>query len=269
MKIWKRLLILVLFVWGLIFSAQADVCLLTDQDKCQELINPVISVEGGKDVCRGIREHREGSGWICGQCNGDEWCYCPDDMEIIGTECIYTPNNDKCGQAYQFTSDLQQTKVGEYKSLWECEECDDEYSQYKGRFKCNCPGVFDIEAYTCEEERCGASYSYDNGCPGSGYESEQCDQKGSLYYEKWRCDCDETTHEIDDNGDCVAIDDEEDEEIPPQPTDPCNGTWLWHTVSKKWTCAECTGSNGSSCTIDGTSGICCDYECVRGRSSCR
>ena len=89
---------------------------------------------------------------------------------------------------------------------------------------------------------CPSGYKKSGGC-SSGYSKEYYSSTSSCYK-------------------CV------EDEIPPQPTDPCNGTWLWHTTSKKWTCAECTGSNGSSCTIDNSSGICCDYECVRGVTSC-
>ncbi len=59
------------------------------------------------------------------------------------------------------------------------------------------------------------------------------------------------------------------DDIPPMPTDPCEkaGGWLWHTESKQWTCCECTGSDGSSCTRDdGASGTCCGCECVAATS---
>ncbi len=205
-KRWNKLTLAVLavFIGCWCEAAQAEVCLLADQDKCEDAVMPDISKEAGKDVCRGIKEHREGSAWECKKCNGAEWCYCPTNMEIVDKDCVYTPHNDKCGQIYQFTSNLKETKKNpEYDSLWECKLCDDKNSRYDGMYKCDCPAVFDIIDYSCEKERCGTDYSYTGGCPGRGYEEDQCAQRASLWFKKWKCYCNPSTKRITKKKDCV------------------------------------------------------------------
>ncbi len=205
-KRWNKLTLAVLavFIGCWCEAAQAEVCLMSDQEKCEDAVMPDLSKEAGKDVCRGIKEHREGSAWECKQCNGAEWCYCPDDMEIVGKDCIYTPHNDKCGQLYQFTSNLKETKKNpEYDSLWECKLCEDKNSQYNNMYKCDCPAVFDIIDYSCEKERCGTDYSHVGGCPGRGYEEDQCAQRASLWFKKWKCYCDPSTKRITKKKDCL------------------------------------------------------------------
>ena len=222
----------------------------------------------------------QNSPWNCSQCKdessrnkGKYRCECKGVM--YNGECV----EDSCSSSEYSYSSSQAATMKE--KGYTCNRCIYEHSNSYGKYSCKCPSdtkeidstgkCVDIKnctkngMYNTREDCEKANNSTNKRCAKNNdcYKIE-CDSSKGYYNTKELCESSLSSVCTQESG-CWS----DSDEIPPQPTDPCNGTWLWHTTRLKWTCAECTTSNGSPCVIDGnTPGVCCNYECKQHATSC-